>query len=407
MYASMLLIVATIVTSSLSEASSKVEGVRPAGPSTSSGKKRAFVVLLFFIALTLVTTLSRVATAQWWIEVVLLAFFVRTLHDRQVRANQVAAWFALSIIPHAALAIWQYFTGSVFGSTWLGMAAHLSEELGVAVVEHDDVRILRAYGGFPHPNILGGWMAIGLVAVLQLASWAKTKWHALAWSLCAGLCSIALVISYSRSAWVAAVVGLIAVGAHAVRPVRHADGRHAEGRVAHAPTGQFLALVIFVIVAFGGAVAFSQRAHVLARTDATQRIEVKSVKTRMQSLTEGWNLFLAHPIVGTGPNAYLAALAPSCGEKCREPLEPPHNVFLLMLVEVGLVGIFLCAWYFRLSRRFWTAAGAPIVAALFILLTFDHYVWSTWSGLCLGALALLMAIRDDRLPTLDTNANSA
>lgn len=350
-------------------------------------------VLVLFIALTLATTLSRVATAQWWIEVVLLTLFVWTVRRNNVDGRRVAAWLALSLVPHAMLAIWQYFTGSVLGSKWLGIAAHLAEELGVAVIEHDDVRILRAYGGFPHPNILGGWMAIGLVTVLQLASWARARWQALGWILCAGLMSVTLLISYSRSAWLAAIFGVIV---WVVVSIASQERRHDEGF-----SVQFATIALISAIVLGGAVGYSQREHVLARTDATQRIEVKSVKTRMQSLVDGWQIFLAHPIVGTGPNAELVALAASCGTKCREPLEPPHSVFLLALINIGVIGVmFLIAvvWFFRQS---WTRRSLPIVLTIIPALLLDHYAWSTWSGLCLGAVIALMVATKSDAHTLD------
>jgi len=346
-------------------------------------------IFALFIVLTSVVTLSRVATGQWWIEVILLAACAWTLHAKRVDGRRIAMWFAISLIPHAALAIWQYVLGNVAEMKWLGIAAQSPESLGVAVVEHDDVRILRAYGGFPHPNILGGWMAVGLVVVLQLAAWAQTKWRALLWSLCAGLFGIVLPVAYSRSAWLAAALGVMSwLAVSVVVQKRRPDESFST---------QFAVLALISAIALGGAVAFSQRAHILARTDATQRIEVKSVQTRSQSLMDGWKLFLAHPLVGTGPNAELAALSSACDAKCREPLVPPHNVFVLALVNVGLVGAVLLLSGLWLSRRRWKLASIPLFASLLPLLFFDHYLWSTWSGLCLLMIVMVLS-QQTRMP---------
>ena len=50
---------------------------------------------------------------------------------------------------------------------WLGVASHDPKELGVSVVEYGEYRWLRAYGSFPHPNILGGWLVISLMIALE------------------------------------------------------------------------------------------------------------------------------------------------------------------------------------------------------------------------------------------------
>lgn len=349
-------------------------------------KPRSFMPLVIgaaFILLTFFTTLSRVATAEWWIEVLILIGFVSILVRTRVNSRQVAAWFALGLIPQALLAIQQYLSGVVVASKWFGIAAHIPSDLGAIVIEHGAARILRAYGGFPHPNILGGWLAIGLVAVLQLAASASTKWRALFWSACGALFSAALIVSYSRSAWLAAAVGIILfVGIHIMRPVRQTEDR------------QFLFLALFAMITIAGAVVYSQRALVFSRADLSDRLEAKSVDVRGQSLRDGWKIFLKHPLFGAGPNAELVALAPACGKKCPAPLEPPHDVPLILLADVGLIGLGVMLAAIWWCRRRFTVAGTPVMATLCFLALFDHYLWSTWAGICLCAICFCLVTGD-------------
>ncbi|HWQ99312.1 MAG TPA: hypothetical protein VN397_00500, partial [Candidatus Methylomirabilis sp.] len=118
----------------------------------------AFAVLL---AISLFTS-SRTATFLWWSHAVILGLFACTLVRAEVEATSVMRWFVLSLIPHAALGVWQFARQDIIGSTLLGIATQHPWTSGVSVVEHGLYRVLRAYGGFPHPNVFGGWLAVGL-----------------------------------------------------------------------------------------------------------------------------------------------------------------------------------------------------------------------------------------------------
>ena len=68
---------------------------------------------------------------------------------------------ALSGLIQSLLAISQYFLQhSVFGSKWIGEIVLSPELPGVAKIVVDGDKIMRAYGTFPHPNILAGFLLI-------------------------------------------------------------------------------------------------------------------------------------------------------------------------------------------------------------------------------------------------------
>ena len=128
--------------------------------STSLIPHSTFLVFFLFL-ISFVFTASRVATAQWWIHFFLLTVFAWTLIRARVSSRTVATWFVISLLPHAFLGIWQYASQEIVAMTWFGIAAQDPSVAGVSVVEAGPMRVLRAYGGFPHPNIFGGWLAMG------------------------------------------------------------------------------------------------------------------------------------------------------------------------------------------------------------------------------------------------------
>jgi hypothetical protein len=89
----------------------------------------------------------------------------------KAKYSQIKMFFALifGIFIHAGLGIWQFFTQSDFASKWLGMARHSASTGGTSVVEVAETgqRWLRAYGGLPHPNILGGVLVLGILIIIR------------------------------------------------------------------------------------------------------------------------------------------------------------------------------------------------------------------------------------------------
>ncbi len=348
----------------------------------------SFGLLVF--AANLIFSSSITATLQWWIQVALLGMFVWTLWRAKVRARSVACMFVASLIPQAVLAYWQFAVQRANAIKWLGMAFHSPKELGTAVVEFGLFRYLRAYGGMPHPNILGAWLALGIPAAVH-AGWSSAKKSvALFYATASAVISGALVLTFSRTSYAAAAVGVGALCYVMVR--RRKTGQY---------NLQFGMLAVVCCLLFALVVAVSQREVVMARTQEQNRLEAKSLDARSQSLKEGWQIFLRHPILGSGPNAELVdvwSLRRDQNTKLQrspEPLESPHNAFLLMLADFGLLGSVLMAYLIWRARkcllRVW-----PAILPLVILAWFDHYLLSYWSGQALLAVVILtLCVTDD------------
>jgi len=351
-------------------------------------EKKILVLAGIVCALSLLATRGNVdamkAVMQWWVQIVLLALFVDTVRRASVPRMSIATWVVLALLPHAGIGLWQYAVQRVDGSTLLGMSAHVPETPGTSVVEHGMYRVLRIYGGFPHPNIFGGWLAIGVLTAFGFAAKASTKMQAAFAAVSSAVLSVALLLTYSRSAWLAVACGAIVWSIHLVRTKR---------------VNQFVLVSVAASLLATTIVGVSQRDHVFARANTASRLETMSIDARRQSLREGWRVFLSHPLVGTGPNAELLLMGD--GTPSKQPLEPPHMVFLLALVNVGILG---CALIMLLivrlvSRSTRLLSGSSFFATIFPLLVvglFDHYLWSLWSGQSLVAAVMLLACSVER-----------
>lgn len=323
------------------------------------------LVLMLF---PLLFTLSSRATTQWFMEAAILVLFALSLKRLEVAREELATWFAASLVPHALLALWQFYVQTVAGFAWLGISSQDPLTLGVSVVETTGRRWLRSYGGFPHPNIFGGWLAVALTVLFTF------KRNIFMLALIA-LFSSALVLTFSRSAWLAAAVGILLFSLK-------------ERRVRVVPL-----LAMFLVVFFAGWMA---RAPLLARVDPSARLETKSINERAFAWKQGWELFREHPLVGIGPNATILALSKkepwNKNDVTLGPPIPPHNVPQLALMELGIfgvLGIILLFRFFVVPPL--TLYATRIALYVFLILSLlDHYPWSLWSGKSLAVIAILL-----------------
>lgn len=333
--------------------------------------KRSARALFWFYMLVLCSvavSTYRLATVQWWVEVLLLSSFTVVL-IRTVRRGELLTWMIYAIFPHAVLGIAQYLTQHVIGSTWFGIASQEPVTPGVSVIESEGRRWLRAYGGFPHPNIFGGWLVFGLSALLL-------KHRSRADCAVAGLFASAIVLSFSRSAWLSAIL-LLSVCMYRAFFMSPKHMRVQLWQMCCMIVGS--ALVTATLVA----------PLIRLRTGGHgTRLEQKSLDERAQGWKSGLTLFKRHPWMGSGPRTVSRALVTEGIVSLGMPPVPPHNTVLLMLDEIGVVGVF---WLILLSggRPLWLLARAWIFLPI---LLFDHYPWSTWSGLSLVAFFVLVEL---------------
>jgi O-antigen ligase len=334
------------------------------------------ILVLAFLALTLLATGLEAAPlrawAVWGAQVAMLSAFVGVV-ARYVSRQAVAKWFVVSLWPQAFLAFLQAATNAVVGSKWIGVAPQDAGRSGVAVVDAGG-RFLRAYGGFPHPNILGAWMAVGAIVALGGALLAHRRnderWKL--WALSSAAFSVAVAFSVSRAAWIG-----LCLGAAGWIAMQHRD-------VGWRRASMFAAVPL---LSFGLAV-ISRPALLRSRATVQGRLEAKSVGERVDSYRTALKLWRAHPWIGVGINADVLRAVPD--RPLPAPPQPVHALPLLWLAQLGILGCLLLAsigW--NLARMLDVRVSLPLGLALLPSAFFDHFLWTLWAGQALVAAGWL------------------
>lgn len=344
----------------------------------------SFYYLLLIYLAVIFAHLSRFASKIWVLRTFLIGGFIQSL-----------------------LALQQAVGQYVGDNKWLGLAEHLPQQLGTAVVEVDGLRVLRAYGSLPHPNILGGFLFVTIFVGIYL--WMdfykhgqKNNWQNdfvkknLGWFLFTlvtlVLATYGLLASFSRSAVLALVASLFSVAVINVLRRRWL-------RVL--TVVRYLAILVIAVLTFniwsGGAWT--------ARLQVEGRLEEQSIERRVGTFRQFYTASGKDVLFGQGLGMNTKVTKDHNPTEPSYNLQPIHNIFVLALAEVGVLGLVLILVVLHMVTKEAEeidVMSTSLLLGLAIIGLFDHYLWTTWTGWLLIAFGLvnLHKVKSHKLPFL-------
>jgi len=268
------------------------------------------------------------------------------------------------------VAIWQFVIQQSIGLLWLRESIIGIDIAGVAKLIVDGHKIVRAYGLFPHPNILGGFLLISIILSFIYYTCHSEQSGARSKNLIRSLDKLemtvisiqilALILTFSKSAWIGLILACAYIAYANVprgtkvlarlrtmfhaRPVTSNCSTWNNLRffgVEHFRRKIILALGILLVLAF------------IARPD-TNSLLFKSLNERLFYLNVSYGTISANPIVGTGSGQFVSEMdkyVPYGTIIESWQYQPVHNVFLLIWSELGIVGLILFVlWLWKLFR---------------------------------------------------------
>lgn len=208
-------------------------------------------------------------------------------------------------------------------------------------------QFVRAYGTFGQPNSFAGYMnmawplafalaVVATMAQLRAHKWSVRSWGALAliWAV-VGVLVAALGASFSRGAWLGAMIGLLGMIALLGR------------QMAQWMIAVLLAGVLLVVIgrpwlppALTARVASITRSISLFDASAVEVTpENFAVVERMAHIQAGWRMFEAYPLTGIGPGNYSIAYNDFAIGSWFVSRGHAHNYYLHIAAETGLIGL--------------------------------------------------------------------
>jgi len=247
---------------------------------------------------------------------------------------------------------------------------------GASVVElADGLRILRAYGTLPHPNILGGFVFLTLIGPASLFLINKRPNYSALILLCLGI--ILTGLTFSRSAWLA----LISFSGTLILKSKYFERKK-------------LFLLLSTIMLTIILTLYPLRSLVFTRvSNSATATETISTVGRSWLTERAINMIRQHPLTGVGIGSFIIELSNTA--VTGAPIEPVHNIFLLVTTELGVVGLILMIGLFIfIALNIFKAKSPQAILAsatltgLGVISLFDHYLWTLAPGRIMLGLAL-------------------
>ncbi|MDW8172561.1 MAG: O-antigen ligase family protein [Anaerolineae bacterium] len=263
---------------------------------------------------------------KWWV-IAITAYATATL----LRGHELwlAAFLVISALANALLGIYIFLGGS--GADHLLIAN----------------RFFRAFGSFGQPNPFGGFMGLVLPLALALSFWSAGRWwrgrafdqgiRTIFFAGASLILGLGLFVSWSRGAWLAAAVAVLAVAFAWPRKVKHSL----------AAVGVLISLLALAwsanllpssVIERVGSIASD-----LFKVGDVRGVEITSdnyaVIERLAHWQAAWNMAEAHPWLGVGLGNYEVAYPVYSLVNWPLALGHAHNYYLNILAEGGMIGL--------------------------------------------------------------------
>lgn len=369
--------------------------------------------ILIFIGILLCIKFKKINIKSWWwlmlgyglvcsvfalwpiilwhriiaLTVLVLAFYCI---KKTLKPDSINVVIIISAVVQAILAILQFFTQAVWGNKWLGMSTQDAGNLGVSVVELGAERWLRAYGSFGHPNILGGFLVVAWLCWWQMftnyyENEIKLRNRYL-YLTCGALILVGLYLTFSRAALLALVISSFVYACFSGRKNWYITKK----------VGFLFMTTTIVMACVVGNMWFS-------RTNVNNRLEEVSINERVGGYSEALEIWQKNKLLGVGLGQYVPHVAWLNYDAPAYKHQPVHNTWVLIFVELGLVGSLIFVFVLKRSNLFknLTPLKISLIVAVLVIGLFDHYLWSLHSGWLILWLAILSA----QNPPLDTPNN--
>lgn len=331
------------------------------------------------------------------IEFIMLGIYIakNVTIDKLFNCSIVAAIIYSSLIAIAQF-IKQGSIGGVF--YWLGERSFTGGTPGIAQTIWDGRLLLRSYATFPHPNVLAGFLVVGLLFIISSKGVISSEARDLAkrdgcgldfspdeyrgrndkkpifYWLVIILGMTALFLTFSHVVWV------VFIGAIMVKILLfEARGRELKNFSLRSKKILFVFLfLVFSVFLFS---AFP--------------IQPESITYRQDLNLAAIKMWESSPLFGVGLNNFLVRL-PEFYQSNGEIrwFQPAHNLFLMVLAETGLIGLIGLIWFLVLTyRRLFNCSIVKLLmplTAILVLGLFDHYFYTLQQGQILLTMVLGM-----------------
>jgi len=338
-----------------------------------------FSVICYLLFNSLFVASNIGAALYRFVKVVELVLLGTAIISIRPKLSTSIIFLSIGLFYSSIIAIIQFVQQQSLGGVFwfLGERSFTLATPTIAAISLGDKLLLRPYATFSHPNVLGGFIATVMTFItssfLSTKVSLKLKYF---WILpCMMLGVIALILTFSRLAWIVGFGGLSAcVWWMRIRKLfkpKKISSTH-------------LLICIYICIAASMTIP-------LFWTSPAQSIWQRHVLVQ-----EAWRIASSHPLMGVGLNNFsFFALLRLFNAANFFIFQPVHNIYLLTLAESGIVGFALVLMFIAyLINQLRNVAFIFMIAVLQLLFLgmVDHYLFTLQQGQLLFTIIVALVL---------------
>jgi len=332
-------------------------------PRVISWKTIALLVgILIYIVSNIYFSHSPYVVLLRWIKVIEFGLFGYYIVQTKPSLHTTSIYITISMIYSSVIAIMQFmFQHSIGGIFWyLGERSFDISTPGIARVDWcwfattNCMELLRPYATFPHPNVLAGFLAITIcLSIWQILSHAlKSKKIRLWYWITIIVSTMALTLTFSRGVWLMSIIGIVTI-----------IGVLYKKTTVQTMSWIFITGLTCILIAFPYFSSLMKQSESFIIRNELSRVAI--------------TMWRSYPLIGVGFNAFLVQLPTILPARYLFFLQPPHSIYLLLLSELGIVGVGCIGWliYKLILMLIKLPNKIPLIIILLygLLGTIDHY----------------------------------
>lgn len=337
------------------------------------------LIITFFIIINIIVSKNILPSLYGAIKLFECIFFAlfTFFKIKKIKKETLLAVFSIGVIFESLLSVAQYIKQGSLGGIFYFFGERTFEGLtpGIANVSASGELILRSYGTFSHPNVLAGFLLLILTFILFNLNFKKIITSLYLCAIILG--TVALLFTFSR---IAILFWTLSVFVYVFSKVPH------KARLAFGGKSDFkYKFTLLSLLALVALVSFLFYSPFYLRFIQSSFFE-DAVVLREKLIISGFEQFLRNPIIGTGLNNYFLNVVTRGNVFVFQPV---HNIFLLVLIQTGIVGFCYFIWILYKTFRSVVKEKSLYLKLIFFYIIliglFDHYFLTLQQGQLLFA----------------------
>lgn len=270
---------------------------------------------------------------QWWIT------FNFISKSKFLISNYLKWVIPIWVMVEVGLALAQIINGGSLNGIWywIGERRFSLSTIGIAQMNWWGEGIVRGYGSFSHPNSLSGFLLVVGWYWQKVKKRKNIGYWIIFWMIMLGL-----LITGSR--WIWAIVAGWMIFTLRKKAIL------------------FLGLILMVVGIMGENYQFKDWFYGWDKESGIKRWEL---------MVSAGKMIKDHPLLGVGAGNFVVELPQYQTNRGNNWWQPVHNIFGLMLSEIGILGIIAVAFGFFQKKVNWMVMGIVAITGMM-----DHY-WLT------------------------------